>query len=119
MAGKYRKIYWTDHVKIKMRQYGLSKSKLLNLVYKPERTEQGIAPGTTAVMQSKKRYPWSKPAAQKRPPGEIWLMYQDENPSAGSGQAIRKIISCWRYPGITKPGESIPVPDDIRQELNL
>lgn len=114
MLQKYRKIYWTEHAKIKMRQYGLSKSKLLQLLYKPERKEKGIAPGTRAVMQTKKSYSFKKPeaaATYKKAPGEIWMMYKD----AGD---LRKIISAWYYPGISKPGESIPIPDDIRQELN-
>ncbi len=115
MLPKYRKIYWTDHSKIKMRQYGLSKSKLLQLLYKPERKEEGIALGTTAVMQKNKSYSTAK---TKKSPGEIWLMYKDvKDSSQGSGD-IRKIISAWRYPGISKPGENIPIPEDIRQELS-
>ncbi len=112
----YRKIYWTDHVKLKMRQYGLSKGKLLNLLAKPERKEQGIAPQTTAVMMANKSYSKTQPSPKasawrsKKSPGEIWLMYADSD-------NLRKIISAWRYPGISKPGESIPIPEHIRQEL--
>ena len=92
-----------------MRQYGLSKSRLLQLLRKPERKEEGIAPGTTAIMESRKIY--SSSAKQKnKVPGEVWLMYQDE-------KTIRKVISAWRYPGVSKPGESIPIPEEIRQEL--
>jgi len=29
----------------------------------------------------------------------------------------RKIISAWRYPGVSKPGEDIPIPEDIKQEI--
>ncbi len=105
----YLKIYWTEHVKYKLRQYGLSKSKLMQLMRKPERKEEGIAPGTTALMQSQKSYSQAK---VKRAPGEIWLMYTDT-------KDIRKIISAWRYPGISKPGESVPIPEDIRRELKL
>lgn len=115
MAEKYRKLHWTEHSKIKMRQYGLSKSKLIQLLHKPERRELGIVPGTNAVMQPNKSY--SKAKVHK-PNGEIWLMYKDvKDPSGRSGQVLRKIISAWRYPGVTKVGESIPIPDDIRQEL--
>ena len=114
MTSEYKKIYWTDHVKIKMRQYGLSKTKLLQLLYRPERKEEGIASGTTAVMQTKKVYVKPKPELigkkATKAPGEVWLMYQDT-------QGQRKIISAWRYPGISKPGESIPIPEDIRNEL--
>ncbi len=107
----FRKTFWTEHSKIKMRQYGLSKQKLLNILSKPERREKGIAPGTMAAMRTNKIF--GKP---KRAPGEIWIMYKDTH-STGSGQAIRKIISAWRYPGVSKPGETIPIPEDILKEL--
>ena len=105
-----------------MRQYGLSKQKLLGILYKPERKEKGIVPGTAAVMKTNKIFfktkqitisgAWQKP---KKVPGEIWIMYKDvKNPSAGSGPAVRRIISAWRYPGISKPGEAIPIPEDIK-----
>lgn len=108
----YRKLHFTDHAKLKMRQYGISKSKLLRLLARPERKEQGIAPGTTALMQTKKIYGSGIKLATKptKAPGETWLMYRDE-------KGFRKIISAWYYPGISKPGESIPIPEDILQEL--
>ena len=115
MLGKY-KLHWTEHSKLKMRQYGLSKSKLMNLLYRPERKEQGIVEGTMAVMQPNKIYSTSKPfrpglMQAKRVPGEIWLMYKDVKQE-------RKIISAWRYPGISKPGDSIPVPRDILEFIH-
>ncbi len=100
-----KKIFWTEHSKLKMRQYGISKMKLLNLLRKPERQEEGIAEGTKAVMQSNKSF-----SKTKRPNGEIWLMYADN-------KEFRKIISAWRYPGISKPGESIPIPKDILDHI--
>lgn len=125
MVVNYKKLFWTEHSKIKMKQYGLSKQKLLGILYRPERKEQGIALGTTAVMKTNKVFfkekkitldnAWKKP---KKAPGEIWIMYRDSKESAQKGAAqIRKIISAWRYPGISKPGESIPIPEDILQEL--
>jgi hypothetical protein len=117
MAQIYKKLHWTEHSKIKMRQYGLSKQKLLGILYRPERKEKGIVPGTMAAMKTNKVFfkekkitlsdAWKKP---KKAPGEIWLMYKDV-------KDFRKIISAWRYPGISKPGEEIPIPEDIRQEL--
>ena len=45
-----KKLYWTDHANLKMRQYGLSKSKLINLLYKPERKEFRLTwPGTDSA----------------------------------------------------------------------
>jgi len=125
-----KKLVWTQHSKIKMRQYGLSKSKLINLIYKPQRKELGIVSGTTAVMQTNRgsrNLPAHNNFSQKiivddkkgkfhytakKTPGEIWLMYQDIK-----NKNIRKIISAWRYPGVSKPGEAVPIPEDIRQEI--
>lgn len=123
-----KRLHWTEHSKIKMRQYGLSKTKLINLLYKPERKEGGIVPGTTAVMKTN-RVSRNLPAHKiffqkslvdnkrgkfhytaKRAPGEVWLMFKDVKDQ-------RKIISAWRYPGVTKPGDQIPIPEDIRKEL--
>lgn len=110
----FRKIVWTDHSKIKMRQYGLSSSKLLQILRKPERKEKGIVVGTSAVMKTNKVFSLSK-SKIKKAPGEIWLMYKDATLRRDSGQEkVRKIISAWRYPGISKPGEAIPVPEDIK-----
>ena len=109
MLQRYKKIYWTEHSKLKMRQYKLSKSKLLGLLARPERKEAGIVPGTTAVMQSNKSFLKAK---IRKAPGEIWLMYKDIK-----NKRLRKIISAWRYPGISKPGEEIPIPEEIRRAL--
>ena len=123
----FRKLVWTQHSEIKMKQYGLSKSKLSNILRKPERKEKGIVTGTTAVMKTNPTSPRLRGASKimqnwkpNKAPGEIWLMYKDinqMNPATGYKEPIRKIISAWRYPGISKPGEEIPVPEDIRQEL--
>ncbi|OGZ35374.1 MAG: hypothetical protein A3A94_00695 [Candidatus Portnoybacteria bacterium RIFCSPLOWO2_01_FULL_43_11] len=96
-----KSIYWTEHLKIKMRQYGLSESRLKRILRAPHRREKGIAPKTIALMQR---------AGSKNQPAEIWLMYQQK------GQR-KKIISAWRYPGISPVGEPIPVPQDIIEEL--
>jgi len=29
----------------------------------------------------------------------------------------KRIISAWRYPGISPKGEPVPIPDDIVEEL--
>ncbi len=50
-----------------------------------------------------------QPANTKKPT-EIWLMYQQ------FGQK-KRIISAWRYPGISPQGEPVPIPEDIVEEL--
>lgn len=116
MPQVFRKLFWTEHSKIKMKQYGLSKSKLLAILYKPERRELGIVPGTIAIMRTNKIFFKTKQItitkawrSSKKAPGEIWLMYKDI-------KDIRKIISAWRYPGVSKPGEEIPPGHGIELE---
>ena len=114
MARIYKQLHWTEHSKIKMKQYGLSKQKLLGILSRPERKEQAIVPGLIAAMKTNKVFfkakqislakAWQRP---KKAPGEIWIMYKDT-------KDFRKIISAWRYPGISKPGEEIPIPEDIK-----
>ena len=94
------RFYWTRHLKEKMRYYGLSEGLLRRILKSPNRREKGIAPRTIALMQ---------PAGTKKP-SEIWLMYQQ------IGQK-KRIISAWRYPGISPKGEPIPIPEDIVEEL--
>ncbi|MBI3631318.1 MAG: hypothetical protein HY219_00425 [Candidatus Staskawiczbacteria bacterium] len=111
MIISFKKNIWTQHSQLKIKQYGLSKNKLLGILSKPERKELGIAPGTMAVMKTNKLFLNAKHSDwRKRAPGEIWLMYKDT-------KSERKIISCWRYPGISKPGEEIPIPEDIKREI--
>ncbi|MDO8486189.1 MAG: hypothetical protein Q7S77_00620 [Candidatus Staskawiczbacteria bacterium] len=111
MIISFKKNIWTQHSQLKIKQYGLSKNKLLGILSKPERKELGIVPDTIAVMRTNKISPSSKSVSwRKKNPGEIWMMYKDS-------KSERKIISCWRYPGISKPGEEIPIPDDIKQEI--
>lgn len=97
--GAKKQLYWTAHAKGKMMQYRLSEGRVKRVLHSPERVETGIAPKTVAAMQT-----------QKGPKNshEIWVMAADE-------KSRRKIISAWRYPGKTKPGESLP--EDILKEF--
>ena len=91
--------YWTKHAKAKMRYYALSEQRVRRVLNSPSRVEGGIAEGTIALMQR---------VGSKKHPYEIWVMVKDE-------KARRKIISAWRYPGITHPGE--PLPEEILKEF--
>jgi len=114
---KSKQLVWTEHSKLKMRQYGLSQQKILGILRNPERKEKAIVQGLVAAMKTNKIFfkekradfkkAWQQP---KKAPGEIWVMYKDSK-----GQ--RKIISAWRFPGISKPGEEIPIPEDIKNDL--
>lgn len=96
---KPRALFWTAHAKAKMRQYGLSEFRVRRIIHTPKRTEEGIAPKTIAMMQS---------AGSKKHPYELWVMVQDVKDK-------RKVISAWRYPGVTKPGDALP--SEILEEL--
>ncbi len=105
---------WTNHVVGKMGYYRISESLVKRVVRFPQRVEKGIAPGTTACMQ---------PSGSKKSPSEVWVMYVE----IGSGREKtknktflfpkKKIITAWRYPGISPIGEPIPIPEDILAEI--
>jgi hypothetical protein len=100
-------LVWTNHSIGKMRQYQLSEQRIRRVLNAPKRKEEGIAPNTVAVMQST--------GTQKRPT-EIWVMYQHLNSKLkGQKSKLRKIriISAWRYPGIS-PIRTVPnIPEEV------
>lgn len=111
------RFHWTNHSIEKMKFYRISQSKVKNVLSRPDRKEEGIAPKTLAVMQKVKN--------NKRP-SEIWVMYQSKNQNSirqsadknnNFGNIIYKIISAWRYPGISPACGKIPIPEDILAEL--
>jgi len=99
--NNFGNFFLTKHATSKMNFYGLSENRLKKIFRKPDRRQKGIASGTTALMQR---------VGGKRQT-EIWLMYEEEK----DGQ--KKIITAWRFPGISPVGEEIPIPKDILDEL--
>lgn len=99
------RIQWTKHAREKMYYYRISEKKVKKILKNPERIEEGIAPGTLAVMKRKKT----------KKPEEIWIMYQISKDKKKKLNRL-KIISVWRYFGITKPQE-VPLPEDVYQQL--
>lgn len=105
----------TRHAEFKMRQYALSEQKVRGVIRNPRRTEEGIAKDTVAVMQ---------PVSPKRDAKgvetwkqEVWVMFQQKartsNPQWPAARL--RIISAWRYPGVSPKRN--PVPEDILREL--
>ena len=94
-----RALYWTSHSKAKMRFYGLSAPRVRRVLHSPARVEHGIASGTIAYMQR---------AGSTKHPHELWVMVED-------AKDRRNVVSAWRYPGVTKPGEKLP--EAIMREL--
>ena len=82
-----------------MREHVLSKSRVLRTIHSPSRVEKGIAEGTVAIMRKEK-------AIKKE--YEVWVMVTDSG-------STRRIISAWRYPGVTRPGD--PLPQSILAEI--
>ncbi len=108
------KYHWTNHVVRKMMHYGLSADRVKRVMRNPTRSEKGIAPDTIAVMQ---------PAGSKAKPTEVWVMYATKK-SRGSKDKIvnlvgpkKVVITAWRYPGVSKVRDEIPIPADILAEL--
>lgn len=95
-----REFFWTKNAIAKMFFYGLAPSRVKKIFRAPDRTEEGIADGTIAMMQR---------AGGKRRT-EIWVMWQ----KGKNGQ--KKIIAAWRYPGIS-PTKEVPIPPEILAEL--
>jgi hypothetical protein len=103
-----KKIFWTKHSKNKMRQYQLSEKRVLRILRKPDRKEEGIAPGTIAQMQI---------TGTKKHPTEAWMMYQLIRSKVKGKRLKIKIISAWRYPGRTPIGQRPIIPEDILEDL--
>ncbi len=115
-------IEFTAHARYKMSQYGLSEQKVRGIIHRPKRTEVGVMPQAVAMMQ---------PVSSKIIDGketwkqEIWVMYLLKGKgkkSKGKSEARislfppqLRIISAWRYPGVS-PKRS-PIPDEIWREL--
>lgn len=101
------KYYWTQHVYGKMRQYSISEQMVRRIIRNPERVEEGVAENTLAVMQSR----GSKHKV------EIWVMFIDNSNGKRIGKI--KIITTWRYPGVSSKRMKIPIPQDIVEELGI
>ncbi len=108
-------IEFTAHARYKMSQYGLSEQKVKGVIRNPKRTEKGIAPKTAAVMQAVSPKVVEGKETWKQ---ELWVMYVKKKTKTIAGfppKEVLRIISAWRYPGIS-PRRS-PIPEEIWQEL--
>lgn len=99
--------FWTGHALGKMRYYGLTAPRILRVIKSPRRQEEGLAENTVAVMQPasiNKKNAWNS---------EIWVMYRLD-------KIQHKIISAWRYPGVSPKKNSIPaeIMEEVKDWLN-
>ncbi len=136
------KYHWTNHVIGKMIYYGLSAERVKRVMRSPHRSEKGIAPDTIAVMCPSKYVSRNLALRNNNEPArgepkkplfwkeEIWVMYTVKKISTPSletenwklkinnfSQPRKVIITAWRYPGVSKIREAIPIPNDILEEL--
>lgn len=100
----------------------MSEQKILGVIRRPKRKEEGIVKNTIAVMQP------ISPKIDKNGKTiwktEIWAMYQiKKNKNKRDLSELQrllfkerlKIISAWRYPGVSP--EKNPIPEDILREI--
>ena len=122
VKNKNLDIYWTKHAYEKMRFYKLTEQRVRRVLHSPKRIEEGIAPGTIAMMQR---------AGSQKHPYEIWTMLSrtrtrtdkiqtNTDPKKSRYKSVfgpyrSVIVSAWKYPGITKIGE--PLPEEVLREL--
>lgn len=96
-------LVWTNHSIDKMKQYQLSEQRIRRVLHTPKRKEEGIAPNTIAIMQS---------TGSLKHPTEIWVMVQDINQPRRLKNKKLRVISTWRYPGIS-PIRTVPnIPEE-------
>lgn len=115
-----------------MRYYGLGAQKVLGVIRRPKRKEEGIVKNTIAVMQPVSLKIINGKEVWKQ---EVWVMYQLRYREAISNFQIPisnkipnskflipnsanrqiRIISAWRYPGISP--EKNPIPEEILREI--
>ena len=136
LSNKIGKYQWTNHALMKLKYYGLSQQRITRVIKSPQRIEEGIVENTIAVMQpaSTRRADYSSmrggPPSMNTKDGkkawtsEIWAMYQlkgigrakqENKDNLLNKQKQFKIISVWRYPGVSPKRN--PIPQEILEEL--
>jgi hypothetical protein len=118
-------LIWTQHSLAKLKQYRLSASRVLRVLRHPKRKEIGVAENTMACMQTagttKNSYEiWVMTTQISNPKSETRNSKQIQNTKIQNSKRSQKIkiISAWRYPGVSPIGEPPPIPEELWEELN-
>jgi hypothetical protein len=125
------KYEWTQHSIMKMKQYGLTAQRVLRVINNPQRVEEGVVEKTIAVMQPTSM---SSKEGKRVWSSEIWCMYQTRRAGNPKSEILNpkqilnpefqklqtaskkiKIISAWRYPGVSPKNN--PIPEEIMREI--
>ncbi len=107
-----KKLHWTYHAQDKMRFYRLSEARVKRVIHSPRRVEEGVAPNTVAMMQPNVTV---GNRGQEKWKQEIWVMVEEPLSKAKSQNKGMKIISAWRYPGVTKSRSAV-IKDFMKKE---
>ena len=109
--------FWTEHAKYKMKQYGLSEQRVKRVIRTPYRVEEGIVKNTVAVMIPAGNFTVPKEGEKPNWKQELWVMYQVTKPKTQKHKNTNKlkVISAWRYPGVSPKNN--PIPEDILREI--
>lgn len=83
--------------------------KIKTILKTHDRKEEGIAPKTVAVMKRN-----DTPKRKE----EMWVMYVETKKEKLKAKKI-KVISVWRYPGISPKGKEFYIPEDTLKELSI
>ena len=140
-TGAYQ---YTLHAQFKMQQYSLSEQRVRSVIRHPQRREEGIVPKTVAVMQPVsmkkidgkevwKQEIWVMFVRKNLRPTTNDQRQKEKNPLSAlntkyplrpnSSEASQipntanqiRIISAWRYPGVSPKRHQIP--EEILREL--
>jgi len=130
------KYVWTTHVVEKMLFYGISEGRIKRIIRFPTRIEEGIVENTIAVMQPASTSTINGKQTWKQ---EIWVMYKlvsqkkqvisndqfsiskQEKKIEQNLEAFRssnkqiKIITAWKYPGVSSKRD--PIPEEVLEEI--
>ena len=137
------KYIWTSHAWEKMQQYGISDQRVRRIIRFPKRTEEGVLDGAIAAMQpAGKQEMWVmyvlfdenqkgiSPVCAGRndepclPAGRFRNSKQEkknerplDNMQSFLGNTGKrfKIITVWRYPGVSPVRDAIP--EDVLSEI--
>jgi len=100
------KYIWTSHALAKMRHYKMSASVVKRIVRHPDRVEESVVEDCIAAMKltQSKQYP------------EAWVIYKPVKDSTKSNSKGKlKILTSWKYPGISKERNAIP--ENVLKEI--
>ncbi len=124
---------WTIHSKEKMKHYGITESRVRSIIKNPLRIEKNFLDKIVLAVQPQS-IRMDKKTNKKTWSNEIWVMYKyieieklinldipEKFENLFKNQKSILIISAWKYPGVTRANENIPIEieNEIHESNNL